>query len=153
MKCRVSIIALLAACCVILVIGAKAPLSHPRIPMNHMRTAHSVVQLIAAERQYAARFPAAGLTCDLRQLAQSGMVDEVLASGEKAGYQYELHGCDATSSVAAFSVSAVPVAQGRTGEFAFCANQEGVLWYAGGGSAVECFRARTRWNKPDPLRD
>jgi hypothetical protein len=153
MKRRVSIIALLAACCAILVIAAIAPLSHPRIPMNHMRTAHSVVQLIAAERQYAARFPAAGFTCDLRQLAQSGMVGKVLASGEKAGYQYELHGCDATASVAAFSVSAVPIAQGRTGEFAFCANQEGVLWYAGGGSADECFRARTRWNKSDPLRD
>ena len=153
MKRRASIIALLAACCAILGIAAIAPLSHPRIPLNHMRTARSVVQLIAAERQYAARFPAAGFTCDLRQLAQSGMVDKGLASGEKAGYQYELHGCDATASVAAFSVSAVPIAQGRTGEFAFCANQEGVLWYAGGGSADECFRARTRWNKSDPLRD
>src|SRR5678810_999602 len=91
----------LAACCIMFMIGAIAPLCQPRIPMNHMRTAHSVVQLIAAERQYAARFPAVGFTCDLRQLAQSGMVDEVLASGEKAGYQYELHGCDATSSVAA----------------------------------------------------
>ena len=87
MKRRVSVIALLAACCAILVIAAIAPLSHPCIPMNHMRTARSVVQSIAAERQYAARFPAAGFTCDLRQLAQSGMVDKVLASGEKAGYQ------------------------------------------------------------------
>ena len=153
MKPRVSIIALFAACCAILVIAAIAPLSHPRIPMNHMRTARSVVQVIAAERQYAARFPVAGFTCNLRQLAQSGMVDKVLASGEKAGYQYDLHECDTIASVAAFSVSAVPIAQGRTGEFAFCANQEGVLWYAGGGSADECFRARTRWNKSDPLRD
>src|ERR1700733_14061241 len=31
--------------------------------------------------------------------------------------------------------------------------KEGVLWYAGGGSADECFRVRTRWNKSDPLRD
>ena len=152
MKPRLSIIALLTTCCAILVIAAIAPLSQPRIPMNHIRTAHSVVQLLAAERQYATRFPAAGFTCDLRQLSQSGMVDEVLASGEKAGYQYQLRGCDA-KPVAAFSVSAVPIAQGRTGEFAFCANQEGVLWYAGGGSADGCFRARTRWNKSDPLRD
>jgi hypothetical protein len=153
MKRRGSIIALLAICCAILVIAAVAPLAHPRIPMNHMRTAHSVIQLMAAERQYAARFPAAGFTCDLRQLAKSGMVDTLLASGEKAGYQYELHGCGATASTAAFSVSAVPTVQGRTGEFAFCGNQEGVLWYAGGGSADECFRVRTRWNKSDPLRD
>jgi hypothetical protein len=41
-----------------------APLSHPRIPMNHMRAANSSVQLIAAERQYATRFPATGFICD-----------------------------------------------------------------------------------------
>ncbi|SRR6266567_1031312 len=140
------LLGLLAACCMMFVIGAIAPLSHPRIPMNHTRTAHSVVQLIAAERQYAARFPAEGFTCDLRQLAEAGIVDKALASGEKAGYHYELHGCDATASVAAFSVYAVPIAHGRTGEFAFCANQEGVLWYAD-GPADECFRERTRWNK------
>src|SRR6266571_1171149 len=59
------LLGLLAACCMMFVIGAIAPLSHPRIPMNHTRTAHSVVQLIAAERQYAARFPAEGFnaTC------------------------------------------------------------------------------------------
>jgi hypothetical protein len=153
MKPRVSNIALLVACCVTIVIAAIVPLSHPRIPMNHMRTARTVAQLIAAERQYTARFPVSGFTCDLRQLAQLGMVDGVLASGEKAGYKYELHGCNATASVAAFSISAVPIAHGRTGEFAFCANQEGVLWYAGGGSADDCFRARTRWNRSDPLRD
>jgi len=153
MKRRESNVALLVACCATIVIAAIVPFSHPRIPMNQMRTAHSVAQLIAAERQYTARFPVSGVTCDLHQLAQSGMVDGVLASGEKAGYKYELHGCDATASVAAFSISAVPISQGRTGEFAFCANQEGVLWYAGSGSADDCFRARTRWNKSDPLRD
>ena len=82
---------LLAVCGVILVIGAMAPLSQPRIPMNHRRAAHSAFQLIAAERQYAARFPPAGFTCDLPQLEQAGFVDKVLASGERAGYHYELH--------------------------------------------------------------
>jgi hypothetical protein len=153
MKRRVSIIALLAACCAILVIAAIVPLSQPRIPMNHMRTAHSVVQLMVAEQRHAATFPAVGFTCNLPQLARSGTVDKVLASGEKAGYKYELHGCDTAASVATFSVSAVPIAEGKTGEFAFCGNQEGILWYAGGGSADECFKARARWNKPDPLQD
>ena len=142
---------LLAVCCVIVVIAAIAPLSQPRIPMNHMRAAHSAFQLIGAERQYAARFPAAGFTCDLRQLAQAGIVDKVLASGEEAGYHFELHGCNTTATVAAFSLSAVPIAQGKTGKFAFCANQEGMLWYAGSGSADECFRARATWTRSDPL--
>jgi hypothetical protein len=133
------------------VIGAMVPMSEPRIPMNHIRTAHWIIQLTAAERQYAERFPAAGFTCNLHQLAQVGIVDKVLGSGERAGYRYELHGCDTTAPVSAFSISAVPLAQGRTGEFAFCANQEGVVWYAKGGSADECFKARTRWPKSDDL--
>ena len=135
---------LLAACCVMLVIGAIVPMSEPRIPLNHMRTAHWVVQLISAERQFAERFPAAGFTCDLHQL---GLVDKISGLGEKAGYRYELQGCDGTAPVSAFSVSAVPTIPGRTGEFAFCANQQRVVWYAKGGSADECFKARTSWNK------
>ena len=142
---------LLAVCCVIVVIGAMAPLSQPRIPMNDVRAAHSAFRLIAAEQQYAERFPAASFTCDLRQLAQAGIVDKVWASGEKAGYHYELHGCNTTAPVAAFSLSAVPIIQGKTGKFAFCANQEGMLWYAGSGFAEECFRARARLTRSDPL--
>ncbi len=49
----ISPLILLAGCGVVvvigIVIGALAPLSHARIPMNHMRAAHSAVQLIAAD--------------------------------------------------------------------------------------------------------
>jgi hypothetical protein len=138
---------LLAICCVIIVIGATVPLSQPRIPVNHWRAANSSAQLIAAEWRYATRFPATGFTCDLRQLAQAGLVDTVLASGDKAGYQYELHGCNTSGTASVFSFSAVPIAQDRTGKFAFCANQEGMLWYAGDGSTDECFRSRARWTR------
>jgi hypothetical protein len=71
---------LLAICCVMVVIGAFIPMSEPRIPLNHMRTAYWVLKLIAAERQYSERFPAVGFTCDLHQLEQAGIVDKVLAS-------------------------------------------------------------------------
>jgi hypothetical protein len=138
---------LLAVCCVMIVIGTTVPLSQPRIPMNHMRAANSSIQLIAAERQYGTKFPATGFTCDLRQLSQAGLVDTVLASGDKAGYHFELHGCNTAGRVSVFSFTAVPITQDRTGKFAFCANQEGVLWYAGGGSTDECFRARARWTR------
>ena len=149
---RNMLLGLLAVGCLMIVIGViLPPLSQPRIPMNHMRAAHSSVQLITAERQYAERFPAIGFTCDLGQLEQAGFVDKVLASGERAGYHYELHGCSTTAPVTAFSFSAVPIIQGKTGEFAFCANQEGVVWYAKGGPAGECFKARTRWPISDYL--
>lgn len=130
-----------------ILIGAVVPLSQPRIPMNHMRAANSSIQLIAAERQYAIRFPATGFTFDLRQLAQARLVDTVLASGHKAGYHYELHGCGTTGAASVFSFTAVPIAQDRTGKFAFCADQEEVLWYADGGSTDECFRTRARWTR------
>ena len=143
---------LFAACCVMILIGAIVPLSQPRIPMNHIRAANTSARLIAAEQQYATSFPATGFTCDLRQLAQSGLVDRVLASGDKSGYHYELQGCNTTATASVFSFTAVPIAQDKTGKFAFCANQEGVLWYASGGSADECFRARTTWTKSDAWR-
>lgn len=143
--------ALFALCCLMIVIGVLTPMSQPRIPLNHMRTADSSIQLISAERQYAARFPALGFTCDLRQLEHAGLIDSVLASGEKAGYHYELNGCDTKATASAFSFTAVPKAQDKTGKFAFCANQEGVLWFANGG-VEQCFKARTTWTKSDAWR-
>ena len=68
----------LAICCFVVVIVAIPPMSNPRIAMNHMLAAHSALELIAAEHQHAVRFPAAGFTCDLRQLVQTGSVDVVL---------------------------------------------------------------------------
>src|SRR6476620_1617710 len=120
------LLSLLAVCCLMILIGVIVTLAQPRIPMNHRRAAYSSLQLIAAERQYAERFPAAGFTCDLHQLWQAGIVDKRLASGQRAGYRFELHGCE-TISAAVFSLTAVPIAQGKTGEFVFCANQQGVL--------------------------
>lgn len=137
-------------CALIIVGGALAPLCQPRIPMNHMRAAHWTRQLITAEHQYAARFPAIGFTCDLHELEQAGTIDKVLASGERSGYRYELSGCLTAHII---TVSAVPISAGITGEFVFCANEEGVLWYANGGSSDGCFHARRNWTKTDPLKD
>ncbi len=141
-----------ALCCLIVVFAVRAPLSQPRIPLNHMRAANSSAQLIAAERQYASRLPATGFTCDFGQLAEADLIDKVLASGNKAGYHYELHGCDAPPIGSVYSFTAAPISPGKTGKFTFCANQEGVLWYATGGSADECFKARTTWTKSDVWR-
>ena len=129
------------------------PLSQRRIPMNHMRTAHWTRQLITAEHQYAARLPAIGFTCDMRQLEKAGAIDKVLASGERSGYRYELADCSVSLPAHIFTVSAVPISAGITGEIVFCANEESVLWYANSGSSAECLRARRSWAKADPLGD
>ena len=39
-------------------------------------------------------------------LSEAGLIDSVLASGEKAGYHYELNGCDTEIAASAFSFSA-----------------------------------------------
>jgi hypothetical protein len=145
---------LVAACAIIIVLAAlMLPLSHRRIPMNHMRAAHWTRQLITAEHQYAAKFPAIGFTCDLPQLEKAGVVDKVLASGERSGYRYELGGCSTSPTARLFTVSAVPLSAGITGKLVFCANEEGVLWYANSGSSDECLRARRNWVKADSLKD
>ena len=144
---------LFGGCSVVAVIAllfaVMRPLSHRRIPMNQMRTSHAAVQFIAAERQYAAKFPAIGFTCDLSKLEKAGLLDHMLASGHKAGYDYKLYGCDSTMPAAGFFLTAVPSLQGRTGEVVFCANQEGLIWYTRRGSIEDCFKARTRWIMSD----
>ncbi len=148
------VVFVLVACLIIVLLAAlMLPLSQRRIPMNHMRAAHWTRQLITAEHEYSAMFPASGFTCDLGRLEQSGTIDKVLASGEKSGYRYKLGNCSTSLTAHTFTVSAVPISAGTTGELAFCANEEGVLWYANAASSEECLRARRSWTKTDPLKD
>jgi hypothetical protein len=142
-----------AVIAILLAVAGLMPLTQPRISYNHVRAAHWTRQLIRAEHDYAGSFPLVGFTCDLRRLAEAGLIDEVLASGDKSGYRYELRGCGATGTVAAFGVAALPIKAGTTGKFAFCGNQEGVLWYADDGSADDCFHHRVKWTMADPLHD
>ncbi len=142
-----------AVIAIIVAVAALMPLSQPRIPMNHTRAAHWTRHLVAAERQYAARFPAGGFTCNLQRLAEAGLIDKVLASGDKSGYRYELRNCGTSGKVAAFTMAAVPTKAGTTGVFAFCANEEGVVWYAEDGSADGCLQRQLKWTKTDPLQD
>jgi hypothetical protein len=130
---------------VIFVIAGLMPLAQPRIPYNHIRAAHGTRELMAAEHGYADSFPQVGFTCDLRRLGEARLIEKVLASGEKSGYHYELRGCGTTATAVAFAVAALPTKVGTTGKFAFCGNQEGLLWYAVNGSADDCLHQRVRW--------
>lgn len=150
---RNAIFVSLVVIAIIVAVAGLMPLTQPRIPYNHVRAAHWTRQLIAAEHHYAGSFPLVGFTCDLRRLAEAGLIDEVLASGNKSGYRYELRGCGTSGTVAAFVVAALPTKAGATGKFAFCGNQEGVLWYADDGSADGCLHQRVRWTKADSLQD
>jgi len=135
---------------VVAILGAAllVPLSTPRIIVNQIRAANSTRQLITAERQYATRFPAMGFTCDLHRIRDAGLIDAVLASGEKGAYLYKIEGCSEPGRVSKFNLIAQPTIAGVTGKFVFCANEEGVLWYRE-SSQEDCLRARVPWKKPD----
>jgi hypothetical protein len=132
-------------------VGVFVPLSQPRIPFNHYRTASVIGQIITAEREYAARFPRAGFTCDLYRIGRDGDVpnkgavsDLVFFSSSRTGYRYELRGCEG-SPVQRFSVVAVPQVPRQTGQFAFCATQDGVIWFDENGLADNCLRKQVAW--------
>jgi hypothetical protein len=69
------------------VLWLGSSLSTPRIFLNQRRATQSVVELIQAERNHAARLPDAGYACKLSDLGEQDLVDSVLASGTKAGYR------------------------------------------------------------------
>ena len=91
-----------------LLFAVFTPSVQPHITTNHILAAHWARHLIAAERQYAARFPDVGFTCDLRRLEQSGILDRVIRSDERYGYRFELRDCVEGKSTAGFTLVAAP---------------------------------------------
>lgn len=63
---------------------------------------------------------------DLPQFGQAGLVDSVLANGQKSGYRFTY-----TSSGDHFFVVATPMSVGSTGTRNFCSSEEGVIRYTG----------------------
>jgi hypothetical protein len=101
-------------------------------------------EVIGAERAHAARTQL-GFTCELLNLAPS--IDGVLAGGQKAGYKFALSDCKFNTpngTVDRYAVNAVPI-NAELGKFAFCANEQGVLWYSKNGSVDECLKNKVPW--------
>lgn len=67
---------------------------------------------------------------------QAGLIDNVLASGQKTGYRYVVHpgtpvlvagvGC-AAPGVNDYQISAEPIAVGSSGQRSFCMTQSGII--------------------------
>ncbi len=78
---------------------------------------------------YAATYPDVGFAKDLAALGGNGgdangagLIDSVLASGEKSGYRFELH-----SSGATYEIVARPIRFGETGKRNFFTDETGVI--------------------------
>lgn len=132
-----SLIELLIVVAVILVIAAIAVpnLMRARRAANESSAASTVRTLTSAEITYSATYPDVGYTCTLADLGPysgvptstaAGLIDSVLASGQKAGYTFSLDNCTGTPKVT-FLVTGNPLPSG--GIRKFCSDQSGVIRY------------------------
>jgi prepilin-type N-terminal cleavage/methylation domain-containing protein len=145
-----SLIELLIVVAIILIIAAIALPSfmRSRIAANEASAVASLRTITTAETTYAATYPNTGYTCSLASLgpppsgnpassSAAGILDEVLASGQKAGYNFGLQGCTGTP-VATYTSTAAPVTLGGTGQRAFCSATPGTINYSTDGLVATC---------------
>jgi type IV pilus assembly protein PilA len=138
----------LAAIPLILILAAIAipSLLNARIAANEASAVSSVRTLIAAEAGYASSHPQAGYTCTLADLSADNLIDTKLASGQKNGYVFELHGFSASADSVAnvkYRVSAYPLASNTSGRRTFCADESGAVKAIQKGSQQDCMESST----------
>jgi type IV pilus assembly protein PilA len=148
-----SLIELLIVVTIILVIAAIAipNLLRSRIAANESSAVGSVRAINTAETTYQLTYPSIGFTCILPTLGPAvfgvpgpfgaELIDKQLASGTKSGYQLALNNCPAVLPRSTYSVEAVPVTVGSTGQRAFCSDATAVINFSADGRAVTCLTA------------
>jgi type IV pilus assembly protein PilA len=141
-----SLIELLIVVAIILIIAAIAipSLIRAKIAANESSAASSVRQISTAQVAYAASYPLVGYAANLATLgpgsgmscASSGptsanacIVDTILASGTKSGYQFATAGAGGSggSPNMEFVSSSAPTSYNATGVRNFCMVTDGVL--------------------------
>src|SRR5437899_2015559 len=149
-----SLIELLIVVAIILIIAAIAipNLLRSKMAANESSAASMTRTLYTAGVTYSSTWsngfptnignlaPAAVATCD-----KADLIDAVLASGTKSGYNYSFNqdtavavkgaGCAAAGSVQ-FSAGGSPIKVDVSGKRTFCASADGVIHVAGAGGAV-----------------
>ena len=119
-----------------------------RISANEASAVASIRTISTAETTYASTYPTVGYTCTLAELgppaaggamssSAAGILDNVLASGQKAGYIFDLQGCAGTPK-ANYTSTAAPITIGSTGTRAFCSATPGVINYSADGLVASC---------------
>jgi type IV pilus assembly protein PilA len=112
-----------------------------RMAANESSAIAVVRTLVVAEVGYSSMHPEAGYTCTLSDLTGAGLIDAKLASGQKAGYTFELSGCTASAESVAnvkYRVVAFPMTRNQTGKRAFCSDESGFVKADENGSPQDC---------------
>ena len=133
----------------ILIIAAIAipNLLRARIAANEASSVASIRTINTAEIEYNSAYPAVGFTCRLASLGGNGgspsaeraqLIDNLLASGRKSGYQFVLQNCVNNETDHKYQVLAYPQARNQSGVRTFCSDESGVVRYIGDGSPEDC---------------
>jgi type IV pilus assembly protein PilA len=133
----------LAVIPVILIIAAIAipNLLRARMAANEASAIHSVRILVGSEVSYSSSHPNAGYTCSLSDLAEAGLIDRRLASGQENGYVFELLECHAAAEDGAnvgYQVVAYPAVREQTGSRSFCSDETAAIKIDVTGSRQHC---------------
>jgi type IV pilus assembly protein PilA len=144
-----SLIELLIVVAIILIIAAIAipNLLRSRMAANEASAVGSVRTLNTSAVTYSSTYPGAGYPASLAAMGGANpctalstnacLIDAVLAGGTKSGYTFTWTGDGATPSVG-YSIVAIPVSVGTSGQRAFFSDQSGVIRYnaAGAGATI-----------------
>ena len=144
-----SLIELLIVVAIILIIAAIAipNLLRSRMAANEASAVGSIRTLNTSAVTYSSTYPGAGYPATLVTLGGASpctatstnacLIDAVLGADTKSGYTFKWTGDGATPSVG-YSITAIPVSVGTSGQRAFFSDQSGVIRYnaAGAGASV-----------------
>ena len=137
-----SLIELLIVVAIILIIAAIAipNLIAARMSANEASSVQSLRTIQSAETAYATTFPVTGYSATLANLSDGGtspctatttqacLIDDVLASGTKAGYTITYANDGLTPSIG-YTINADPIIRNSTGRRSFFTNYPGVIRY------------------------
>jgi type IV pilus assembly protein PilA len=144
-----SLIELLIVVAIILIIAAIAipNLLRSRMAANEASAVGSIRTINTSAVTYSSTYPSAGYPPTLVSLGPSGagactatpatacLLDAVLAGGTKSGYGFTWTGDGVTPSMG-YSILAVPVVVGSSGQRSFFSDQSGVIRYQTTGAAA-----------------
>jgi type IV pilus assembly protein PilA len=142
-----SLIELLIVVSIILIISAIAipNFMRSRMRANEVSAVASLRSINTAALTYSITYPdvnfpttltalSGAAPCTLASSAGACLIDEVLASGTKSGYNFVWTGDGLTPSVT-FTVTATPQVAGSSGQNMYCTDQGGVIRFEPSGTA------------------
>ncbi len=109
--------------------GAEAP------PIGALRTVSSAQTIFFYREEEKGAGGRARYASHLRELAERGMIDAVLASGTKQGYVYTMNEVKVTDDATGWNCRANPQAEGDAGRRSFYVDESGVIRFATDGPA------------------